>query len=122
MSTASHPISDKAALRGEPSYVWRAGQERRLAMLRAGAGERITGIMSGGWLRGWVNTCPGWPKSARLAVGLDIELERAIEAHQKTPAVTCGNGEKLPFPPDQFDLVLSHEVIEHVGDDRAAIQ
>jgi len=24
----------KAALRGEPSYVWRAGQERRLAMIR----------------------------------------------------------------------------------------
>jgi hypothetical protein len=25
--------SDKAALRGEPSYVWRAGQERRLQMI-----------------------------------------------------------------------------------------
>ena len=36
--------------------------------------------------------------------------------------MTCGNGEQLPFPPDQFDLVLSHEVIEHVGDDRAAMR
>ena len=30
----------KAALRGEPSYVWRAGQERRLAMILEAAGER----------------------------------------------------------------------------------
>jgi SAM-dependent methyltransferase len=120
MSTASHPISDKAALRGEPSYVWRAGQERRLAMLRASAGERISGIILvdgcgvGQYLARLV-------EGARLVVGLDIELERAIEAHQKAPAVTCGNGEKLPVPPDRFDLVFSHEVIEHVGNDRAAI-
>ncbi len=120
MSTASHPISDKAALRGEPSYVWREGQERRLAMLRAGAGARISGIIL-------VDGCgvgqylARLDEDARLAIGLDIELERAIEAHHKTPTVTCGNGEKLPFPPDQFDLVLSHEVIEHVENDRAAI-
>ncbi len=33
----------KAALRGEPSYVWRAGQERRLEMILAAAGERAAG-------------------------------------------------------------------------------
>jgi SAM-dependent methyltransferase len=27
----------------------------------------------------------------------------------------------LPFQADQFDLVLSHEVLEHVRDDRAAV-
>ena len=30
-------------------------------------------------------------------------------------------GEKLPFPDDYFDLVLSHEVLEHVQDDQQAI-
>ena len=34
---------EKAAERGEPSHVWRAGQERRFAMLREAAGERIGG-------------------------------------------------------------------------------
>ena len=34
---------DKAALRGEPSYVWRAGQERRLDMIRQAAGDRLQG-------------------------------------------------------------------------------
>lgn len=120
MSTASHPISEKAALRGEPSYVWRAGQERRLAMLRAGAGDRISGttLVDGCGVGQYLAKLL---KDAQLAVGLDIELERAIEAHHKSPAVTCGNGEALPFPPNRFDLVLSHEVIEHVRDDREAV-
>ena len=30
---------DKAALRGEPSYVWRAGQQRRLEMIVRAAGN-----------------------------------------------------------------------------------
>ena len=34
---------EKAALRGEPSYVWRAGQQRRLEMILRAAGERIRG-------------------------------------------------------------------------------
>ena len=34
---------EKAALRGEPSYVWRAGQQRRLDMIVQAAGERIRG-------------------------------------------------------------------------------
>ena len=34
---------EKAALRGEPSYVWRAGQERRLQMILDTAGERVHG-------------------------------------------------------------------------------
>jgi SAM-dependent methyltransferase len=120
MTTPAHPISDKAALRGEPSYVWRAGQERRLALLKTGAAECASGyvLVDGCGVGQYLARLAG---NAKLAVGLDIELERAIEAHQKSPAVTCGNGERLPLPANQFDLVLSHEVIEHVGDDRAAM-
>jgi SAM-dependent methyltransferase len=54
-------------------------------------------------------------------VGLDIELERARDAHQKTGPVLCAAGESLPFADDTFDFVLSHEVLEHVQDDRSAI-
>jgi SAM-dependent methyltransferase len=31
-------------------------------------------------------------------------------------------GEALPFPENIFDLILSHEVVEHVSDDRAYIR
>ena len=35
----------KAALRGEPSYVWRAGQQRRVDMIVKAAGNRVDGLV-----------------------------------------------------------------------------
>ena len=34
---------NKSALRGEPSHVWRAGQERRLDMILKAAEQRLGG-------------------------------------------------------------------------------
>ena len=39
----NHRDLNKAAIRGEPSYVWREGQDRRLRMILEAAGERVTG-------------------------------------------------------------------------------
>jgi len=117
------PIQDlaKAALRGEPSYVWRAGQERRLAMLRRAAGDRI---------HGWVleNGCgvgmyvEKLTPLAGVVIGLEYDFDRCVEAHTRALHITTAAGENLPFPGDSFDLILSHEVIEHVRDDRVAIE
>ena len=110
---------EKAAERGEPSHVWRAGQERRFAMLREAAGERINGRVLvdgsgvGTYLRHLV------PLS-RQAIGLDIEFPRVQESHAFAELVVCGAGEHLPFPTGSIDLVFSHEVLEHVQDDRLA--
>ena len=35
----------KAALRGEPSYVWRDGQRRRFEMILEAAGDRLSGCL-----------------------------------------------------------------------------
>ena len=43
-------MSDKAATRGHPSYVWRAGQERRFQMVRRWApltGQRVLDVGCG---------------------------------------------------------------------------
>lgn len=115
-----HQPSSKAALRGEPSYVWRAGQERRLSLIKQAAGERIGGrILEDGC--GVGSYLARLAENASLAVGLEIELERAQEAHRKGPSTLGGVGEHLPFPANTFDLVLSHEVLEHVQDDQLAI-
>lgn len=112
---------DKAALRGEPSYVWRAGQARRLDMIVRAAGERVQG-------RVLENGCGVGMYVEKLAayggtvIGLEYDRERAVEAHARSPHIVNAAGEFVPLPSETFDLVLSHEVIEHVQDDRAAIR
>lgn len=113
-------ISSRAALRGEPSYVWRAGQERRLDMIRRFAGERLQGmILENGC--GVGEYLQRLDAQASLAVGLDVDLERVIETHQKGLAVQLAVGEALPHATGIFDLIVSNEVIEHVQDDRQAV-
>ncbi len=110
----------KAALRGEPSYVWRAGQQRRLEMIVRAAGERIRGkILENGCGVGMYveHLAPFGGK----VFGLEFDFERAAEAAQKSAHVLNAAGEFLPLPSSTFSLILSHEVIEHVQDDRAAI-
>lgn len=116
----SEQHSDKAALRGEPSYVWRAGQERRLSMIRGAAAGRDSGrVLEDGCGVGMYLS--RLAQTAQLAAGLDIEHPRLLEARQQDARVVCGVGESLPFPSDWFDLVLSHEVLEHVQDDAQAV-
>ena len=111
---------DKAALRGEPSYVWRAGQQRRLDMIVRAADERITGkiLENGCGLGMYVEHLS--PLGGEV-IGLEYDFERASEAHVNSPHIINAAGEFLPLPSSTFDLILSHEVIEHVQDDRLAI-
>jgi SAM-dependent methyltransferase len=112
---------EKAALRGNPSFVWRDGQKRRLEMIRAAAQERRKGrvFVDGCGIGAYLSRLAA---EAQQAIGLDIELERTIDAHQLQLTTVCGAGEYLPFPSNSFDLVLSHEVLEHVQDDQKAIR
>jgi len=110
----------KAALRGEPSYVWRAGQQRRLNMIVQAAEKRINGLVL-------ENGCGVGMYVEKLTslgshvIGLEYDLERAVEARVNSDEIINAAGEFIPFPSSTFDLILSHEVIEHVQDDRAAI-
>ncbi len=111
--------SDLAASRGEPSYVWRSGQERRLNMIRRylnldnalilefGCGN---GIYASQFRRRFTNNVEAF----------DIEAERVVEAQEDTPHALVAAGEMLPYASNRFDLVFSNEVIEHVADDRTS--
>jgi SAM-dependent methyltransferase len=52
--------------------------------------------------------------------GLDIEAEHLAIAAANVPQglFALGAGESLPYPDGEFEMVLSHEVLEHVEDDR----
>jgi SAM-dependent methyltransferase len=115
---------DKADERGVPSLVWRAGQDRRLAMIQAVANpdQRLTvtsrvlvdGCGIGMYVRALRQFTP-------YVYGLDIEPERVARSYGHSPLVHVAAGEYLPYPSNYFDLILSHEVIEHVQDDALSI-
>ena len=111
--------SHKAALRGEPGYVWRSGQERRLQMIQrwidlTDATILDTGCGLGTYLHAFA------PYSSRR-FGLELELDRAQKALAAAAGIVQAMGETLPFASDSFDFVFSNEVIEHVADDRQAV-
>ena len=110
----------KAALRGEPSYIWRDGQKRRLALILGAAGARAKGavLVNGCGVGMYLHHLGDYTQDI---VGLDIEFTRLQEAQSRADKVINAKGEALPFPEASFDLVLSHEVLEHVNDDRQVI-
>jgi SAM-dependent methyltransferase len=112
---------DKAAWCGEPSYVWRAGQERRLQMILEAAGERLRGrLLENGCGVGMY--MQHLTSHTGFVAGIEFDLERAIEAAQRSEHITNAAGENLPFPGQTFDVILSHEVLEHVQDDQRAVR
>jgi SAM-dependent methyltransferase len=54
--------------------------------------------------------------------GLEYDMERAFEAHLRSPNLVNAASEDLPFPSGSFDCILSHEVLEHVQDDRRSVE
>lgn len=113
------PHSDKAALRGEPGYVWRSGQARRLGMIQQWVDLKDALIFDNGCGLGTYLDAFA-PYSSRL-FGLELELDRAQKALSVTPGIMQAKGETLPFGSNSFDFVFSNEVIEHVEDDKLAM-
>jgi len=100
--------------------VWRAGQERRLDLIRRWSAGRTKGrVLENGC--GVGEYLARLAEEAAFAVGMDIEFPRLVEAKKKNRDLVCAAGEALPFKRNSFDLVLSNEVIEHVRDDQQAI-
>jgi len=111
--------SEKAAQRGEPSYVWRFGQSRRLDLIVTALPLDARRILVDGCGIGlYVRHLGGLGYNS---VGLDIDFERVQAGAQSgIEQMHVAAGEQLPYPDGTFDAVLSHEVIEHVADDRRA--
>lgn len=112
---------DRAAVAlGRPSYVWRSGQERRLALVRRYVpleGARILDVGCG--IGTYVRRLR---ELSEQAYGIDIEASRLREGAQAVPGLAVASAEHLPFASDSLDVVLLNEVIEHVGDDALTVR
>jgi SAM-dependent methyltransferase len=110
---------EKAVALGHPSYVWRFGQERRLALIREHApleGRRVLDIGCG--IGMYVRA---FRRFTDEAYGVEFDRERAVEAGRDLPFIVQAASEFLPFADNTFDVVLLHEVIEHVANDRQTV-
>jgi SAM-dependent methyltransferase len=118
--TATASSLDQVVL-GNPSYVWRFGQERRLEMVRRYLpleGARVLDIGCG--LGAYVRRIGDFTGQA---YGIDIDAPRVVEGAQNGVArLAVALSESLPFADGVFDGVLLNEVIEHVGNDRDTLR
>lgn len=110
---------DKAITLGHPSYVWQFGQERRMTLIRRFVSLENQSILDVGcglgmYVRAFRRFSPD-------VHGADIDPEKIAEASRELPNLCVASAEELPYPTGTFDVVLSHEVIEHVAADRQAV-
>lgn len=110
---------DKAIELGHPSYVWGFGQERRLDMMRRYVSLEGRTILDVGC--GLGTYVQAFRRFSQNVHGVDIDAEKLVEGGRHLPNLCVAPAEALPYSEGTFDVVLSHEVIEHVKDDRQAV-
>jgi len=113
-------VGDEAITLGVPSYVWREGQERRLRLMRQYVSLEGACILDVGCGLGlYIRRFRDFSDDVH---GVDIDSAKVREVSATLPNIKQALAEQLPYPDETFDVLLSHEVLEHVSDDRAAVR
>lgn len=117
---ASRAMSEAREIQlGHPSYVWRFGQDRRLALVREWVpldGRAILDVGCG--IGTYVKQFRQFSDDVH---GVDVDPDRVAKASASLPNIDLYPGDILPYADNRFDVVFLHEVIEHVDDDRKTI-
>ena len=116
------PVATPDAARlGNPSFVWRSGQERRLAIIERYLplrGRRVLDLGCG--LGEYVR---GFERAGAEALGCDVAADRLVEGRRRgAHGLVAAAAEALPFRDGALDVVVLNEVIEHVADEAATLR
>lgn len=98
--------------------MWREGQERRFEAVLRWVNPDGRWVLDVGCGVGMYTAAFG--RRSPHVVGVEFERDRARQARQEHPRVGQAQAEHLCFASGSFDIVFSHEVLEHVSDDRAS--
>jgi SAM-dependent methyltransferase len=111
---------ERAITLGHPSYVWREGQERRVALIRRYVPLENACILDAGCGLGlYVRR---FSELSAQVHGVDLDGDKVRQARVALPSIREASVDALPYPDETFDVVFSHEVLEHVPDDAAAVR
>jgi SAM-dependent methyltransferase len=107
--------TDKRATLGHASQIWTRGLERRLDLVRRHVdleGKRILdlGCGVGAFVR-------RFREFSDDVAGIDVDRENVVEGAKEVPDLGLAVGEHLPFADGTFDVIMLHEVLEHMTDD-----
>ena len=118
----SREISPKPPYAANPPTSGGPGRPVGLKMILEAAGDRLNGhVLENGCGVGMYveHLAPHCATHHRAGISIS---SAAVEARKNSNQIVNAAGERLPFRRTAFDLILSHEVLEHVRDDALAVR
>ncbi|MCA9382363.1 class I SAM-dependent methyltransferase [Candidatus Dojkabacteria bacterium] len=106
---------------GSPTMYWSFGLQRRLDLMLQRVDFKNKKILDVGC--GIGTFVKKFGEYSSQVYGLEYDQKKVDQAIPEVKQnIVQGEAEKLPYPDEAFDIVFSHEVLEHVNDDQKAVE